>query len=74
MSKTIGRHWPRNGTGGDYTDLCAYCGAKFRRSEMTRLRNGLLACDWDATGRDEVTLDLANAASVPHSRQRRDNW
>ena len=66
MSRTIGKHWPHNRTGGDYADLCAYCCAKFPRSELTRLRNGLLACDWDAQGRDEVTLDLANAAATPY--------
>lgn len=42
--KTIGRKWPRNAPRGDHPWLCDYCGARWRRSTLTRQQSGYLAC------------------------------
>lgn len=66
---TISRRWPRSAPRGDYAACCDYCGARFRRSQLVRKSNGLLACKWDAEGRDEVELSRANLAAM-RSRSR----
>lgn len=54
---------------------CDYCQVRYRRSQLVKQRNGLLACSGpgtldDARGRDEVTLDQQNAAATRRNRRR----
>lgn len=59
---TIGRRWPTQTPEGDYAATCDICGVLWRRSQLSRKRDGLLYCPDDVDGDDEVTLSEANAA------------
>jgi hypothetical protein len=41
---------------GDYAEKCAYCGAKWFRSELKRDGSGKLYCPDEGDGLDTVTL------------------
>lgn len=60
--RTIGRHWPTKSPRGDYQAMCDICGAMWRRSQLTRKRDGYLYCPDDVRGDDAVTLAEANSA------------
>lgn len=62
MSQTIGKRF--RGKLGDSTAHCSYCGVRWLRSELVRDASGRFACPDDVKGRDEVTLDQANAAAA----------
>lgn len=60
MALTIGRHWKRPPK-GDFQSECAYCGVRWRRSELTRDSAGLLRCPDEGDGHDSTALSALNA-------------
>jgi len=51
------RSVPRNiDRKGEYLSRCDVCGSMFLRSALQRGRDGLLRCEGDRDGRDELTL------------------
>lgn len=73
MGRTIGRHWPKSASRGDYVLLCDYCGVHYRRSQLVRKTNGRFACSGpgtldDAAGRDEVELGELAASQLGPTR------
>lgn len=55
---------------GEHLSACDVCGVPFWRSALRRGRDGLLRCDQDWPGRDEVTLAelTANRAAAIAAR------
>lgn len=47
---------------GEFLSRCDVCGAPFLRSALRRGRDGLLRCEYDRPGRDELTLAELTAA------------
>lgn len=53
----MGRSVPRNiDRKGEHLSRCDVCGVPFLRSALRRGRDGLLRCESDLPGRDELTL------------------
>lgn len=59
---TIGRHWPKSAPRGDTQAICAYCGVRWRRSELRLDEAGNLYCPDEGSGKDVVALSRENAA------------
>lgn len=74
MGHTIGKRWPfGKAPAGDFACLCDYCGVRYRRSQLVRKPNGLLACTGagtfnDASERDAVTLAELEAENATRNR------
>jgi hypothetical protein len=68
--RSIPRRYPHEHVlPGERQDMCAYCGARWYRSELRRDASGYLICpDDDDGGRDRVTLDRGNAAAAMRPR------
>jgi hypothetical protein len=53
----VGRSVPRNiDRKGEHLSRCDVCGVPYLRSALRRGRDGLLRCENDLPGRDELTL------------------
>lgn len=67
----MGRSVPRNiDRKGEHLSRCDICGTPFLRSALRRGRDGLLRCDDDLPGRDEVTLAELTAQTAAALAQR----
>lgn len=67
----MGRSVPRNiDRKGEHLSRCDTCGVPFLRSALRRGRDGLLRCEADQPGRDELTLAelTANRAAALSQR------
>lgn len=53
MSRSVPRQIDRK---GEHLSRCDVCGVPFLRSALRRGRDGLLRCETDLPGRDELTL------------------
>lgn len=53
MSRSVPRNIDRK---GEHLSRCDTCGTPFLRSALRRGRDGLLRCESDQPGRDELTL------------------
>jgi hypothetical protein len=70
----MGRSVPRNiDRKGEHLSRCDVCGTPFLRSALRRGRDGLLRCDADLPGRDEVTLAEMTAQRATALAQRLGN-
>lgn len=67
----MGRSVPRNITRkGEHLSKCDVCGVMYLRSALRRGRDGLLRCETDLPGRDELTLaELTAARAATLSRR-----
>jgi len=65
------RSVPRNiNHRGDYLSMCDTCGVMYLRSSLARCEDGLLRCDNDLPGRNELTLARLTAARASALSQR----
>ena len=69
MARTIGKRWPSTAPRKDYPAYCAFCGVKWRRSELRRDTAGRLVCPDEGDGLDEVILTQMNADGARKSRR-----
>lgn len=67
MSRSVPRTIDRK---GEHLSKCDVCGVPYLRSALRRGRDGLLRCDSDQPGRDELTLAelTANRAAALSQR------
>lgn len=67
----MARSVPRNiTTKGQHLSACDVCGVPYLRASLQRGRDGLLRCENDRPGRDEVTLaELTAARAAAISRR-----
>lgn len=67
----MGRSVPRNiDRKGEHLSRCDVCGVMWLRSALRRGRDGLLRCENDREGRDELTLAELTAARASSLSQR----
>lgn len=67
----MGRSVPRNiDRKGEHLSRCDVCGTPYLRSALRRGRDGLLRCEDDLPGRDEVTLAELTAQRAAALAQR----
>lgn len=59
MSRSVPRNITRK---GEHLSRCDVCGVPYLRSALRRGRDGLLRCENDRPGRDELTLAELTAA------------
>ncbi len=67
MSRSVPRNIDRK---GEHLSRCDVCGVMWLRSALRRGRDGLLRCENDRPGRDELTLAELTAARAAALSQR----
>jgi len=67
MSRSVPRNIDRK---GEHLSQCDVCGVMYLRSALRRGRDGLLRCENDRDGRDELTLAELTAARASTLSQR----